>query len=277
MHLPRALAEEFLEVDALCLDRPAPTEELVQATMARCEEALKDFHPAKPTATMDVPDPLFSGVPQESVATWAHFMGALTECVADRVVLFARTNPREAPLIVVDNDGLIDPELWASDPSLVMLQHLYTGADDAVKTVSGSPINRLIILKEDLDTYDERDLMVMRRAIEQPITKDTYLVAAKDAGPFRARGYAVIAKEVLFEIEKGDKPDSYVVRAPCGVHDPAKATEVYRKFSAVKEKAFLVYEEGKMNPRLQAALRRKDNSQLLEVLRSVGQHGGKAK
>lgn len=271
--LPRSLVEEFLKIDALGLDRPLPTEELVQTTLARCEKALEAFEPT------EEPSPVFSELfrtsfswPRGTLSDFAQFMGALNASVVAQAVPFAREKHHESAVLLIDNHSVIEPERWASDPSFMMLGHVYRGVDDALEKVSGKPIDRVIILKADVSTYDEKDLTVIRKAIEEPTTKDTYLVAAKDAGPFKGFGCAVVARQIIFEMRKGKGPDSIVLRDPGGVRDQKRAAMVCREVSELKKKGMAVYEGDILNAKLKTALRSKHNAKLLSVLKSVGTH-----
>jgi hypothetical protein len=269
LELPSGLIEEFLEIDALGLDRPAPTEELVASTLARCEEAL-----AALGATV-APDanrssgfvPAFAWQ-RGQVTPIVQFVAALNTCVLSRAVPFAQERPEESAILLVDNHAIIEPERWATEPSLVMLSQVYRGCGKALGAVAGKPIKRVIILNDDVDAYDEKDLTVMRGAIEEPSTRDTYLLAPKHAGSFKERGYAVIANEIVFEIEKSEG-DAIVMLDPGGVEDRAKAAQVSREILDLTRHAFSVYVGGHLNPRLRSALRAKDNAGLLEALKSI--------
>jgi hypothetical protein len=270
LDLPTGLIEEFLEVDALGLDRPAPTAELVAATLARCEEALEGIG----SSTEPAWDPKRAWGPAFAWQRGApspieQFVGALNTCFLTRGVHFAQQKPDESAVLLVDNHSIIDPEEWATEPSLVMLSQVYRGCDRALGAVSGKPIKRMIILKEDVNAYDERDLTVMREAIEEPTTRETYLIAAKYAGSFRKRGCAVIANEIIFEIGKS-KNDAIVVKDPGGVQDSEEATKVCREVFDLTRYAFSVYEGDQLNPRLEAALRTKGTAGLRTVLKSIG-------
>jgi hypothetical protein len=265
--VPKLLVDEFVELDALGLDPPTPTEELVRSTLERCEEALKEFRP-KVKVT---PSPFPPEIESVLVPALAELLGALNTCVAARAVSFAFQNPKEPALILVDNHDVIDPELWGSNPSLQMLDGTFRGVDHAIEDITGKPFDRLIVLKEDVDRYDDRDLQEIRRTIELPTSKETYLVAAKDAGPFREYGYAVVAKEMVFEFEKADQPNSIGVKAPEGVRDPGKAMEVQLNFSELKQKAFPVYVNNTLNLKLAEALKTPSNEPLLMVLRDISQ------
>lgn len=266
LSVPSALIEEFLELDALCLDRPAPTEELVRATLDRCQEALRAFQPVKGV----VPKMLSFPWQTEPVPELAQFVGALNSCVAALALPFARSNPLEPAVLFVDNHAVIKPERWTSNPFLVMLHHAYRGVDDALESVSATPIERLIVLKQDIDAYNEKDLRAIRKALKEHTTKGTYLVAAKDAGPFEELDCTVVANEIVFEIEKGKQPDSIIVKTPEGIRDSARATEICRMALELKLNAFRVYKDGTLNPRLKDALQGKSNKPLRGVLKSIG-------
>jgi len=267
LSLPRALSQELLKIDALGLDRPGPTEDLVRATLERCEEALKQFQPV-PQPTQEEWEFLPSFAWRTSTLPGlAQSIGVLNACVHDRAVPFARQNPQEPAIVFIDNHALIDPERWKSDPSLQLLNQVYRMTESILETNHWKPIERLIILKEDLNAYGDKDLDVIRAAIERPAMMCTYLVAAKHAGSLKERSCTVVAKEVLFEMEKGDPSHGVMVKKPGGIADPERAGEVYRVATALKERAFAVYHDGKLNRRLQGALG--SNAQLLDVLKSI--------
>lgn len=265
--IPRLLVEEFVELDELGLNPPTPTEELVRSTMERCELALKEYRPERKTFPSVFPamdEPVLAPALTELVA-------ALNTCVVAQAVSFALQNPREPALILVDNHDVIDPELWGSATCLQMLDGTFRGVDHAIESITGKSFDHFIVLKEDVSRYDERDLREIRRTIEHPTSKDTYLVAAKDAGPFRECGYAVVAKEMVFELEKADQPYSITVKAPEGVRDPKKAMEVQLNLSELKHKAFPVYVNNTLNLKLVDALNTPSNEPLRVVLRDISQ------
>jgi hypothetical protein len=264
--LPGALVQEFLEVDALQLAAPAPPEELVQKTLEACEEALRSFEarPEKKAAA------LVPAVSTDQAGGFAEFVGALSTCVAADGFPYAQAHPQEPAVVLVDNHEVIEPQRWQQDPSLLMLGQLYRGVDRALAASAGAPLQRFIILKADPGAYAEGDLQVIRRAIEEPTTQETYLVAAKDAGPFRERGLAIVARSVMFEIEKGAQPDSVQVKEPAGVRDPDRAQREWRAACNLSANAFRVYEGGRLHPRLEAACRSRSTQPLLNVLQSIG-------
>jgi hypothetical protein len=259
--LPKALIDEALEVDALGLDLPAPTDELVSIALERCKEELNKFQPRKAADT----ETSFS-FGELYTQSQASFIGTLTACVSEHAIPFARSHPKEPAVLIVDNHSVIDPECWNSDPFLKMLQGTLRTAGDALAMVGGE-VDRLIILKDD---YDQRDLAVIREAIVHPTTRRTYVLPAREAGTFQHRGCTVIAKRVVFEMKKGLREHAVVVHKSFGVEDPKLAAMVYDEVLELKRKALSIYQtNGELIPKLKTAIADTSNKPLIDILKST--------
>jgi hypothetical protein len=265
LNIPKALAQDFLEIDALGLNPPAPTEELVQSTMTRCEQALRDFQPVTSEEESDLP-PSFSW--EASTPTGlAESIGLLNACIHARAARFVRQNPGEPAVVFVDNHELIDPERWETDATFKLLDQVYQMTAEVLRDNRGKPIERLIILKNDPDAYNENDLAAMRAAIEEPTTTNTYLVPAKDAGPLRTKSCTLVANEFLFEMKRDESSQRLVVEAPTGIGDAVRVHNVCRDAIHLKTKAIRVYDHGKLNEAFERALI--SNGKLRDLLRSI--------
>lgn len=269
MGVPTQLVDEVLNFEALGLDRPAPTEVLVARTLARCQETLAAIGPRTAEA---------QGIPLrpavESLApqtAWTQFLGAFQASVLEQGLAFAERHPTEAAIVLIDNHEVIDPEKWDEDPGLTMLRGLYRSAEETLQVAHAQPLCRVVVLKDNLDAYDDRDYVVMRRAIANPITRMTFIVPSRVAGAFRGRSCAVVGDDAVFEISQGGKTGGMIVSDPVIIRDAVRVSDVRRAVVDWGRSAFSLYQGDQLNPKLKWALESDDNDRLRSVLKGVMQ------
>jgi hypothetical protein len=262
MGVPSQLVDEALGLAELGLDRPAPTAELVAHTLAKCRETLERMRPAIETAPSPVPS-FKSAVVAGVMARfeWPQFLGALNASVLDEALPFAKANPQEAAIVLVDNHAVVDPEAWDVSPALTMLRGTYRTAEETLACATTRPVCRLVVLKDDLNAYDDRDLAVIRRALTSRTARCTYVVSNKRALSLGGRSCTVIGREMMFELSPGG-----VVPEPLGVRDAVRVSTVRNMVSALQGSAMAVYDGDQLNAQLQWALGSKQNNRLRDVL-----------
>lgn len=273
MNVPRALREELLEVDALNLDWPMPTEGLVKATLDRCKEALNLSPELKPEAGVigaEVVEGTFAALIGGMVPTgnFNRRYAAFCESFANQAVSFARENPEQTAVVVVDNFAAVDPERWLSDPSLALLDCTLRGAEVALELESGQPIDRVIIARDDPSTYDEKELRIIRQAIVSQPSSNTYLVAARRMSPMGKYQCTVIGNEVVLEFGKGDSPGVLVDESQSH-RNPGRAGEIRAWVETAKSRAVRLKVAGQLEDEVEFAIRSSSTRQLLNILMSA--------
>ncbi len=266
--VPTQLVDEVLGIGALGLDRPAPTDVLVANTLAKCRETLEHMR----QAAEQVPGISLQPAVTPGVASrlaWGQFLGALQASVLDEALPFAASHPEESAIVLVDNHAVVDPEQWDADPALTLLRGAYRTADEALTLANAKPVCRVVVLKDNLDAYDDHDLAVIRRAIAKPMTKCTYVVSNEHARMLQGRSCAVIGREIVFEMSQGPHSGTVMVAEPLGIRDPARASNVRELVSNLSGSVIAVYHRGRLDPKLEWALRSNRNDRLREVLAEV--------
>lgn len=272
MKLPRALREEMLSNASLNLDDPMPTDQLVEATLERCKEALTTMPKAEPKldvvgvgaigsafATLFGKPNSYSVDPQFAL---------FCENFAKQAVHFAEKYPEQASVVVIDDFEVVDPANWLSDPSLLLLDGTLNRTEVALDLALKRPIDRVIVARGDPSTYDEADLKIIRHALVSQPCSNTYLVAGKrgrSIGKFRC---TVVGGEVVYEIRAGDElgglgGESHASR------NPTRASEIREWVRNAKYVGMKVSEAGHFKSEIEAALRSPSTTPLLNILMSV--------
>lgn len=271
MNVPKALRKELLQVDALGLDCPMPTETLVEATLARCKEAL-----SAPPTSKAAPDFLgigvvgsaFGALIEEMMPAGGPAGGYAALCVsfASQAVSFSKKYPQQAPVVLVDNYASVAPGRRLFDPSLALLDYTLRDTDVELELASGQLIDRVIIAREDPSTYDEKDLRIIRHALLIQASGNTYLVrGAKGMGKCQ---YAVIGDEVVFEIGKDDSPGASIDESQ-GHLNRRRATEIRGWVKAAKSRAVQLMRAGRLESEVEVAVRANSTQPLLNILKSA--------
>lgn len=263
--VPTQLIDEVLGLGALGLDRPAPTAELVANTLERCRETLERMRPVRQQTPEISLEPAVTPGEISRIA-WGQFLGALHASVLDEALPFAAKHPEQSAIVVVDNHAIVDPESWDADPALALLRGTYRTAEEALARVNGRPLCRLIVLKESVNAYDDRDLAAIRRAIAWPARRCTYVVSNRQARALHGRSCTVVGRDVVFELSPKAQSGGGVVVEPHGIRDPARVDNMRHVVSGLQESAMAVYDGDRLNPRLEWALQSDRNDRLRAVL-----------
>jgi hypothetical protein len=200
---------------------------------------------------------------------WVQFLQELEESVGDRAMSFGQAHPAEAPVAIIDNHDVVDPEEWDKDPRLVQLRGVLREAQEAFEAAHAT-MCRVVVLKDHLSDYHQADFDIIRRAITNPTTRRTYLVSNARAGAFRGRSCGVVGDDTVFDVPvAGMEIDGAGQHAPTIVRDRGEAHEIRRAVANLCSVGVAVYLDGRPHPRFEWAIASSSNERLREVLDSI--------
>ena len=209
----------------------------------------------------------------ESAGNWTKLLLKFREFVQDQGLEFAKAHPKEDPIVVVDDDNVVDPERWDQEPALADLSDLYREAERVLKTVRATPLCRVVVLKADVGAYDERDYAVIRRTIANSVARRTFFVPSRFTEVFGGRPCTVVGLDTLLEMSPVTYQAQLAAPGVTVTKDLGRARDIRRIAEEISQSAFWVYRSGELNPRLRWALDSKSNDRLQEVLAEVARQG----
>jgi hypothetical protein len=200
---------------------------------------------------------------------WTQFLEELEESVGDRAMSFGQAHPAEAPVAIIDNHDIVDPEEWETDPRLGRLRGVLREAQEAFEAANAT-MCRVVVLKDHLSDYHLGDFDVIRRAIVNPTTRRTYLVSSARAGAFRRRSCGVVGDDTVFDMPVADMEiDGAGQHAPAIVRDRGEAQAIRRAVASLCSVGVAVYLDGRPHPTFAWALASAGNERLRQVLDSI--------
>jgi hypothetical protein len=206
---------------------------------------------------------------------WAQFLAELEDSVGDRAMSFGHAHPAEAPIAIIDNHTVVDPEDWDRDPRLVRLRGVLREAQETFEAAQAKTMCRVVVLKDDLSAYHTADFDIIRRAIANPTTRRTYLVSSARAGAFRRRACGVVGDDTVFDVPGTSvNGTGSALQAPAIVRSRNEAREIREAVTSLCSVGVAVYQDGRPHPRFEWALESSGNERLREVLEGIIRTGG---
>jgi hypothetical protein len=201
---------------------------------------------------------------------WAQFLQELEESVENRAMSFGQAHPSEAPIALIDNHDVVDPEEWDKDPRLARLRGVLREAQEAFEAAHANTMCRVVVLKDDLSGYHQADFDIIRRAISDPTTRGTYLVSSARAGAYRRRACGVVGDDTVFDMPvAGVAINGSGEHAPAIVRNRSEAHEIRQAVANLCSVGVAVYLDGRPHPRFEWAIASSGNERLRELLDSI--------